>query len=62
MGRIFGILLFVLALWFTANSLVEMRAPDDDTPAAVDRSQKVRESVLRAHEEGAARREKLLPE
>ena len=62
MGRIFGILLFVLALWFTANTLVEMRTPDEDSRAAVERTQKARDSVLRAHETGSARRDKLLPE
>lgn len=60
MGRIFGILLFVLALWFTGKLVVEARAPDADSRAAVERTQQARDAVLHAKEQGEERRRRLL--
>ncbi|MGH0031281.1 MAG: hypothetical protein ACQGVC_15905 [Myxococcota bacterium] len=60
MGKIFGIGLFVAALWLTAHLIVESRAPDAN--AAIGRTQQAREAVLRAQEQGQERLERLLPE
>lgn len=64
MGRIFGILLFVLALWFMANQYTGggFAAGADPEERVQPTTERVRESVLRAQEESDERRRKLLGE
>ena len=63
MGRLFGIVLFVLCLWFVAQQFVEVTPVAGGTGnSSATIPQQTREKVVNAHESGAERRRKLLGE
>jgi hypothetical protein len=62
MGRLFGIVLFVLCLWFTAQRFVEVTPVAGGGSSSETIPQQAREKVMDAHEAGSGRRRKLLGE
>lgn len=62
MGRIFGILLFVVALWFMANQFSGWNTGESESGGTASQIQQAGDSVVRAHEAGEERRRKLLGE
>jgi hypothetical protein len=64
MGRILGIALFAVALWFLASQYLGtgFGGAASDAEARVAPTQRAHDSVVRAHEEGEERRRKLLGE
>lgn len=65
MGRIIGILLFVVALWFVADRYTggsDFGLGGDAQSSAQPATERVRESVQRAQDENDERRRRLLGE
>jgi hypothetical protein len=63
MGRIVGILLFVVALWFMASQYTGGFGVRDESEARTQpTTERVRESVERAQADSEERLERLLPD
>lgn len=62
MGRIIGIVLMVVAIWFVANYVTEGRLVGEGDGSVRSAPQRAGDAVRDAFDEGAQRRERLLPE
>jgi hypothetical protein len=62
MGKLIGIVLVVAAIWLAANYVTKGTASPDDPDSVRSTPQRVGERVEDAFQEGAALRERIMPE
>jgi hypothetical protein len=62
MGKLVGIVLVVAAIWLAANYVTKGTASPDHPDSARSTPQRVGERVEDAFQEGAALRERIMPE
>jgi hypothetical protein len=62
LGRIIGIVLVVVAIWFAANYVTRSTGSPDEPESVRSTPQRVGDRVNEAFQEGAALRERIMPE
>jgi hypothetical protein len=62
LGRIIGIVLVVVAIWFAANYVTRSSGSPDEPESVRSTPQRVGDRVNEAFQEGAALRERIMPE